>query len=240
MMKKIISAIVAIFSICLISGCAAETLAATSDTKAVSYSAEESASQEVSDDEYVVAGEEFFATEAPTTTAETPESEESSPAQTEAETEATEEETTEAEETKSEEIGRMALAVVPNYVNVRTEPNVDSEVVGKIYNDCAAYILEVMEEEDGSWYLISSGQVIGYIKSEFFLVGDEADAKLEEVGVPTGIVMEEYLRVRSEPDLTNPDNVFTYYEKGTKVFIEELTEDGWAKIKSDDASSGYV
>ncbi|MBR3036526.1 MAG: SH3 domain-containing protein [Lachnospiraceae bacterium] len=142
--------------------------------------------------------------------------------------------------TLSPNIGLKALAQVPGYVNVRTGPSTEYDIVGKIYDNCAADILDEVEGEGGSWFLITSGNCEGYIKSEYFLVGEEAEAKREEVGVKMGTVTVDYLRVRSEPDLSTLDNVFTYYELGTEVFIEEMTEDGWAKIKVDDASEGYV
>ena len=153
--------------------------------------------------------------------------------------EASEEETT-VPETPSPNIGLTALAEVPNYVNVRKEPSTEAEIVGKIFSYCAATILDEVVMEDGNWFLMTSGNVTGYIKSEFFLVGEEAEALKPSVGVLMGTVTEDYLRVRSAPDLTDPDNVFTYYERGTEVYIEELTEDGWAKIESDDSSAGYV
>ena len=143
------------------------------------------------------------------------------------------------EPTQSPKIGLTALAVVPNYVNVRTGPSTEDEIVGKIFNNCAAEILDEVDGEDGKWYLITSGNVQGYIKSEFFLVGEEAEAKKKEVGVLMGLVKEEALRVRSEPDMTNNDNVFTHYQKGTLVVIKEL-KNGWAKIESDESSTGYV
>ena len=60
------------------------------------------------------------------------------------------------------------------YVNIRTDANTDSEVVGKIYNNCAATIEETVSGEDGDWYKIKSGSVEGYIKSDYFVTGDEA------------------------------------------------------------------
>ena len=150
------------------------------------------------------------------------------------------EETTTEPETPSPKIGLTALAMVPNYVNVRSGPSVDDEIVGKIYNYCAAEIQDEVVCEDGNWYLMTSGNCTGYIKSEYFLVGEEAEAMRKEVGVLMGTVTEDYLRVRSEPNLNDPDNVFTFYERGTEVYITELTEDGWAKIESDAASTGYV
>ncbi|MBR3437148.1 MAG: SH3 domain-containing protein, partial [Lachnospiraceae bacterium] len=160
---------------------------------------------------------------------------------TEPETETVTEPVTEptTEETSSPNIGLTALAVVPNYVNVRSGPSTQDEVVGKIFNNCAAEILDEVDGEGGKWYLMTSGNVKGYIKSEFFVVGEEAEARKKEVGILMGLVKEEALRVRSEPDMTNNDNVFTHYQKGTLVVIKEL-KDGWAKIESDESSTGYV
>ena len=39
----------------------------------------------------------------------------------------------------------IAIAQVDNYVNVRSEPNTDSEVLGKLYNNSAGTILETTD-----------------------------------------------------------------------------------------------
>mgnify|MGYP000352942679 CR=1 FL=1 len=49
------------------------------------------------------------------------------------------------------EYADIAIAQVDNYVNVRTEPNTESEVVGKLYNNSAATILQTTED---GWYEI--------------------------------------------------------------------------------------
>src|SRR5690554_6445516 len=36
----------------------------------------------------------------------------------------------------------LGVSIATNYVNVRSQPSTDSEVVGKLYNGCAADILE--------------------------------------------------------------------------------------------------
>ena len=48
------------------------------------------------------------------------------------------------------------------YVNVRKKANTDSKIVGKIYNNCGAKILE--KTSDG-WYKVVSGNCTGYIKA---------------------------------------------------------------------------
>lgn len=54
------------------------------------------------------------------------------------------------------EYADIAIAQVDNYVNVRTEPNTESEVVGKLYNNSAATILQTTED---GWYEITSAML---------------------------------------------------------------------------------
>ncbi|MFR3283762.1 MAG: hypothetical protein ACLTR6_04880 [Clostridium fessum] len=56
------------------------------------------------------------------------------------------------------------------------------EVVGKIYNNCAATILDTVDGEGGKWYHIQSGSVTGYIKAQYFATGEEASKIAREVG----------------------------------------------------------
>jgi len=64
------------------------------------------------------------------------------------------------EDTNADEYASLAIANVTNYVNVRTEPNTDSTVVGKIYDGAVAQILDVAGE-DQDWFRIISGNVCG-------------------------------------------------------------------------------
>ena len=75
----------------------------------------------------------------------------------------------------------IAVSKVSGSVNIRTEANTTSSVTGKIYNDCAATILDTVEGEGGKWYKIQSGSVTGYIKSEYFVTGQKAETKAKEV-----------------------------------------------------------
>ena len=68
------------------------------------------------------------------------------------------------------EYDNLAIADVTDYVNVRSEPNTDSEIVGRIYDGAVAEILATAGEQ-GDWFRIVSGNVEGYIKAEFFLYG---------------------------------------------------------------------
>ena len=124
-----------------------------------------------------------------------------------------------------------------SFVNVRSEPNTTSEKLGKLYNDCAATILSTVEGEDGLWYEIQSGSVRGYIKSEYFLTGDEAEARAIEIGKLEGKVNTNGLRLRREPNLDS--KILTLLYAGEKyIVVEEGAE--WVKIMVDDDLEGYV
>ena len=62
----------------------------------------------------------------------------------------------------------LGVSIASNYVNVRSQPSTESEIVGKLYNGCAAEILEWLE---GDWVKIVSGDVEGYIASNYLATG---------------------------------------------------------------------
>lgn len=173
------------------------------------------------------------------------ETEESTEAEetTETESEETEEipEETEAPEEPASYYDSVAISNVDEgkYVNVRTGPSTDYEIVGKIYQFCAATILDTIPGEDGDWYQIESGSVTGYIKAEFFLTGDEAEAIAREVGKVQATVIADCLRVREEPDLSDTVKILTLLPLGTELTVLEEGE-LWTKVQVDDDIIGYV
>ena len=88
----------------------------------------------------------------------------------------------------------MAFADVQSFLYIRSEPTTDSEWVGKLYPDYAAKILGPV----GEWTKVESGEVTGYVYSEYIIIGNSAEQKAQEM------VQE------SEND--SPEEVFTYAE----------------------------
>lgn len=66
----------------------------------------------------------------------------------------------------------MVFADVTSFLYVRSEPTRESEYVGKLYPGYAAKITGPV----GEWTAIQSGDVTGYVKTEYILVGEEAEA----------------------------------------------------------------
>jgi peptidoglycan DL-endopeptidase CwlO len=89
----------------------------------------------------------------------------------------------------------LGVSIADNYVNVRKEPSTDSEVVGKLYRGCAADILEYLE---GDWVKIQSGDVKGYIASNFLAIGRDAEAMVNEYATQYATVNTQTLNVRKE------------------------------------------
>lgn len=150
---------------------------------------------------------------------------------TEVATEAQTEVATEAETEAKSEFSDIAIAQVNDYVNVRSAATTDSDIVGKLYNNSAATILG----EENGWYNISSGSVVGYVKSEYVVVGDEALAK--QVATRYATVNTETLFVRSEPT-TESSIIFMLPEGEDLVAIDE-SNPGWIKV-STEAGDGFI
>lgn len=150
--------------------------------------------------------------------------------------EGTEEETeTETEEASSEEeqdFSGLVIAQVNNYVNVRSIPSEEGEIVGKLYDKSVG---ELVEEEDG-WYKITSGNCTGYVKGEYCAVGEEAENLAKEVGTTYAIVNTTTLKVRQEAS-TEASVLGLVPIEEELVVLEEL--DGWVKIAIEEGD-GYV
>lgn len=180
-------------------------------------------------------------TAAEETTAEEPTTEEPTTEET------TVQETTAEETSPYEDIAVTEISIVDSFVNVRTAPStVDGEIVGRIYNHCAATILDRVEGENGLWYYIESGSVKGYIKAEYFVTGDEAEALAVKIGKIFARVEAGGLRLREEPT-TDGDNIITNLWEGEIYAVMDAvaSDDEFVHItlgKDDNGNdvSGYV
>ena len=71
----------------------------------------------------------------------------------------------------------MAFANVTSFLYVRSEPTKESEYVGKLYPGYAAKITGPV----GEWTAVESGDVTGYVKTEYILTGAEAQTDAENL-----------------------------------------------------------
>lgn len=133
--------------------------------------------------------------------------------------------TTTVEQQASEsEYANVAIAQVDNYVNIRSTPSEDGDVVGKLYNKSAATVLAT----EGDWYQITSGNCTGYVKCEFVVVGDEELAK--SVSTRLATVTTQTLYVREQP--TTESSVEGMVPEGDDLVVtdESMADTGWVKV----------
>lgn len=137
----------------------------------------------------------------------------------------------EAQEEISER-NKLVMANVDKSVNVRAEADSESEKVGVLYKECGG---EVLERGDG-WTKIQSGELIGWVRNDFLLFGEEAWEYAEEVGETIATVEAEALRVRKEP--SEEAGVYGLLEIESQYTVVEKL-DGWVAIKYG-KHTGYI
>ncbi len=139
--------------------------------------------------------------------------------------------------TAQENYSHIAVSQVTDYVNIREQATTDSKIVGKIYNNCAATILETVAGEGGDWYRIQSGTVNGFIKAQYFITGEEAEKLAQSIGREFVTINTASLRLREQPDLNS--NVLTLLSNGARYVV--LAEEGdFFKVEVDADLVGYI
>lgn len=126
----------------------------------------------------------------------------------------------------------LGIVQADGNLNVREAPGTEASLVGKLPDNAGCEILET----EGEWTKISSGDVTGYVKSEYLLTGEAAIAKADEVRQTIATVTTTTLYVRSEP--TTDSSIITSMPMGEELEVVELL-DGWVKINVD-SDVGYV
>lgn len=136
------------------------------------------------------------------------------------------------EQKKEEKKETLIIAQVNDYVNIRSTPGTDSEVVGKLYNNSVGTLLS---SKDG-WYKMKSGNVEGYVKAEYFKTGSEAKKIADEVGRKVATVNTETLKVRSGASLEA--SVLGLVPGGEELTVLE-EENGFVKVSIEEGD-GWV
>lgn len=126
----------------------------------------------------------------------------------------------------------LGIASVDGNLNVREAATTEASLVGKMPNNAGCEILGV----EGEWTKIRSGEVEGYVKSEYLLSGDAALARAEEVKQMIATVTTMTLYVREQPN--TECSIVTAMPQGEELEVLEVL-DGWVKVNID-SDEGYV
>ena len=138
---------------------------------------------------------------------------------------------------EEDELKSLVIAQVNNYVNVRSLPSEEGEILGKLYNNSVGTFIQ----EENGWYLISSGTVTGYVKGEYCVTGEAAIDLAKQVSTRIATVNTETLKVRNEPSMEASVLTLVPYQDDL-VVSEEV--DGWVKVDTEEGlgwvSTDYV
>lgn len=127
----------------------------------------------------------------------------------------------------------LVMADVNDSVNVRAEADEEAELVGKLYKDCAGSMLE----QKNGFTKIRSGKLEGWVKDDYLMFGEDAEAYAKEVGRFSATVEADTLRIRKEAD--ENAEVYGLLAKGEDVeAIEEMGD--WVKIQCEGGKEGYL
>ena len=125
------------------------------------------------------------------------------------------------------------IANITDTLNVRAEASADSELVGKMYPGCVGEIVATQ----GEWTQITSGEVEGFVKTEFILTGVEAEDLAEEYGKNIGTVTADILYVRREANTES--EAIAMLEEDDEVYVTDSL-DGWYQVLVNESWEGYV
>ena len=147
-------------------------------------------------------------------------------------------ETQESDE-EADEYSNFAIADVDKYVNVRTQANTDSEIVGRMYDGAVAQIQEEVDGEDGKWLLVTSGNLNGYIKAEYFIYGEDAVAVIDDYIDRYAVVKADCLNIRENPDIESKR--IGYALTGEKLKLtSKVSDEEWINVNYADDKTGFV
>lgn len=136
---------------------------------------------------------------------------------------------------EEKEWSNKLMANVEDALNVRTQADENAELAGKLHRGDRA---EIVEQLSG-WTHIVSGNVDGYVKTEYCLTGTDALNFAKEVCGEKATVLTQGLRIRQNP--SEDSEVYASASEGEKLTVktEEPAQDGWVTVDYN-GSTAYV
>ena len=135
-------------------------------------------------------------------------------------------------EEKSEFDGKF-IAKIDDTLNIREEASTDSDIVGKLFDGNVGDVLET----DGDWVKISSGDVTGYVNSDYILTGKDAETYAADYKKVLGTVTDDTVRIRAEK--STDSDILELVAKDTVLPVEEQDKD-WVQVTLANDVTGYI
>ncbi|MCM1157466.1 MAG: SH3 domain-containing protein [Bacteroidales bacterium] len=123
---------------------------------------------------------------------------------------------------KSEFDGKC-IANVEETLNIRKDPSTEAEFVGSMNPGAIA----IVEGTEGEWTKIKSGDVEGYVLTDYVLTGESAEQLAKDYVTLRGTVLEDGVNIRSEK--STDSEILVVLEKDDTITVLEEEEDTAAK-----------
>lgn len=131
---------------------------------------------------------------------------------------------------------KKGIAVTEDYLEIRTKPGEDGEVVGKLYTGSGC---EIKEVKDG-WANIVSGDCEGYVEAKYLLTGTDAEAYAAENNISEIVAksQNEEMYLYEEPSADSGIVATVLWDQELTVLAS--TEDNlWMQVQIGD-KNGYI
>ena len=133
----------------------------------------------------------------------------------------------------------LGVSNVSNYLNVSDNPDEKKgKIIAKLPSNAGC---DILDTSTSGWYKIRSGNITGYVKSEYILTGQQAKDKALQVAKLMAISNTDGVNVRTEPNTNS--SIYTQISNSERFLVADQ-QDGWVKIEIDDQdaylSSDYV
>ena len=133
----------------------------------------------------------------------------------------------------------LGVSNVSNYLNVRDNPDeTKGKIIAKLPSNAGC---DILDTSTAGWLKIRSGNITGYVKSEYILTGQQAKDKALQVAKLMALSNTDGVNVRTEPNTNS--SIYTQISNSERFLVADQ-QDGWVKIEIDDQdaylSSDYV
>ena len=117
---------------------------------------------------------------------------------------------------------RLGIADVSKTLNVRAKASESAKIVGRMPKNSACNIEKITKS---GWAKIKSGEVKGYVKAEYLVMDEEAEALALKVGKKIATVEAETLNARFLPSTQSAKYTLVPSDERLEVVRENVTEE---------------
>lgn len=122
--------------------------------------------------------------------------------------------------------GRLGIAKVDNYLNIRKSPGEDGKIIGKLPKNAGCHIYKIKN----GWAKIISNGVSGWVSADYLITDEEAEDYALSVATKVATVNTENLRARFLPSVDSKIYALIAIEEDLTVVKENLSREYVDKI----------